>query len=381
MSNSSLPVKAKYDSLQKALETRASNFAQALGKEMDAQRFIRLALTQVQLNPKLLECDPASFVTAMMHAAALKLEPDGIRGHAYLIPFKGRVQLIPGYKGLRQLAYRSGLVEWITAEEIRLHDHFEYDKPRRVLSHRPAKGDRGEFVGAYAIAWLKGQERPLFHVMFRHELEQHRDRFAMQRVNGKVFGPWVDDFEAMCLKTCIRFLCDELPSGDEFADLGSALRLESATEQALTIHPDGTVEPFFADLSSLAPAKEEEKPEPANRVPPVTSGRATTPAEKPRQAAPPPQAQKQKAEPKPTTTAKPSAAPSEDAPAPASPDQALLEMALSLGLPKEVVCAFAGIEKFGDAMSQEGRDNLRGLCNAISNGEATVEEAIASCQA
>ena len=37
------------------------------------------------------------------------LEVDGVTGQAFLIPFKGRAQLVIGYKGFNTLAARSGL--------------------------------------------------------------------------------------------------------------------------------------------------------------------------------------------------------------------------------------------------------------------------------
>ena len=91
---------------------------------MSAAQFIRTALTAINKNPKLLECTPASLISALLQAAQLGLSPDGILGEAYLIPFydsrfqKNIVQFIPGYRGLVQLAMRSGLIKTIQSREV-----------------------------------------------------------------------------------------------------------------------------------------------------------------------------------------------------------------------------------------------------------------------
>src|ERR1051326_6456109 len=87
--------------------------AQALPKHLTPDRFIPTALTAMTRTPKLAECDQASFFAALMTLSQLGLEPDGRRAH--LIPFENRkrgvveCQLIIDYKGLVELAYRSGV--------------------------------------------------------------------------------------------------------------------------------------------------------------------------------------------------------------------------------------------------------------------------------
>ena len=59
----------------------------ALPSIMTPERFTRITITAIQNNPKLAQCSPVSFLTAMMNAAQLGLEPNTPLGQAYLIPY------------------------------------------------------------------------------------------------------------------------------------------------------------------------------------------------------------------------------------------------------------------------------------------------------
>jgi recombination protein RecT len=88
----------------------------ALPSHLTAERMARIALTEVRRVPKLALCDQNSFMGAIMTCCQLGLEPGSALGHAYLIPFENtkkrivEVQLILGYKGMIDLARRSGQI-------------------------------------------------------------------------------------------------------------------------------------------------------------------------------------------------------------------------------------------------------------------------------
>src|SRR5581483_7497984 len=122
----------------------------ALPRHLTAERLLRVAMTAVQNTPKLLECDRTSLYAAVMTCAQLGLEPDGVLGQAYLVPFAGRVQFIPGYKGLITLARNSGDVVSISAHEVCKNDRFFYSFGlNERCEHVPADGDRGEVTHFY----------------------------------------------------------------------------------------------------------------------------------------------------------------------------------------------------------------------------------------
>ena len=98
----------------------------------------------------------------MMTAAQLGLEPNTPLGQAYLLPYWNskanayECQFQLGYKGLLDLAYRSGEISVIQAHVVYSEDQFSYSfglKPE--LKHIPASGERGEPVYVYAIFHTK----------------------------------------------------------------------------------------------------------------------------------------------------------------------------------------------------------------------------------
>src|ERR1044071_3570677 len=111
--------------LENQLQPLAPNFAQVLPKHLPVERLIRTIVVSAERLPQLLECDRQSLFNAAMSAACLGLEVDGVTGQAYLIPFKGRAQLVVGYKGYNTLAARSGIT--ITGAVVREGDTFDYE--------------------------------------------------------------------------------------------------------------------------------------------------------------------------------------------------------------------------------------------------------------
>ena len=126
------------------LKKMGPEIEKALPKHMDADRMARIALTTIRTNPQLLECTVPSLMGAVMQAAQLGLEP-GLIGHCYFVPFwnnkkkQREVQFIIGYKGMIDLARRSGHIESIYAHCVYENDEFEYElglHPKLV--HKPA---------------------------------------------------------------------------------------------------------------------------------------------------------------------------------------------------------------------------------------------------
>lgn len=190
--------------------------AASLPGHLKPDRFVRVALTALTRTPKLAQCDQASFFQCLLTLSQLGLEPDGRNAH--LIPFENRkrnvteCQLIVDYKGLVELAMRSGNVDYIHADKICENDVFEYDKGE-IKSHRInfAK-PRGKAFAYYAICRFKsGGEK--CEVMTRDEVDSIRSRSR-----AKDNGPWVTDFDEMAKKTVFRRLSKWLQLSPEYRD-------------------------------------------------------------------------------------------------------------------------------------------------------------------
>lgn len=194
--------------MKKLMQSMAKEIEAALPKHMTSERFQRVALTAFSNNPKLMQCEPMSFLASMMDSAQLGLEPNTPLGQAYLIPYGTKVQFQVGYKGLLELALRSGKIKTLYAHEVRENDVFDIDYGlEQKLIHKPLlKGTRGETIGYYAVYHLDTGGHS-FVFMTKEEILE----FA--RAKSKTFnsGPWQTDFDAMAKKTVIKQLLKYAP--------------------------------------------------------------------------------------------------------------------------------------------------------------------------
>src|SRR5690625_2463241 len=180
----------------------------ALPKHMDADRLARIALTTIRTTPKLMECNLPSLMGAVMQAAQLGLEP-GLIGHCYIIPYGKEATFIIGYKGMIDLARRSGHIQSIYSHAVYENDDFDYElglHPK--LEHKPSMdGNCGAFIGAYAVAHFKDGGYQM-EFMRKSEIEKRRGRSAS--ANSR-HSPWKTDYEEMAKKTVIRHMWKYLP--------------------------------------------------------------------------------------------------------------------------------------------------------------------------
>ena len=121
--------------------------AAALPRHIGVDSMMRIALTEVRMNPDLQKCTVPSFMGALLKAAQSGLRP-GMFGEGWIIPrWNGRLgsmeaQFQPGYMGLAQLAYRSGEVAEVHAVAVYAADHFRYQ-----LGSRPEDRARARHGG------------------------------------------------------------------------------------------------------------------------------------------------------------------------------------------------------------------------------------------
>lgn len=179
------------------------------------ERLLAIALSTVNRNPKLQECSLPSLLSCMMRCSALGLEPsdvDGL-GRAYILPFNSKkngmeATFILGYKGLIELARRSGEIKDISARAVYEGDEFEYQYGLdEFLNHRPGMGEKkpDKLQYVYCVVHFKDGGH-YFNVMNKDEVEAIRKRSKTPN-----FGPWVSDYEAMAKKTVIKSAAPYLP--------------------------------------------------------------------------------------------------------------------------------------------------------------------------
>ncbi|MDT3395571.1 recombinase RecT [Streptomyces sp. B1866] len=182
------------------------------------ERIARIALTELRRVEHLAECTQESFGGALMTCAQLGLEPGGVSGEAYLLPFWNKqlgayeVQLVIGYQGMVRLFWQHPLAAGLDAHTVYENDDFDFEYGLApVLRHRPARGDRGQPTEYYAVARMTNGGSA-FVVLSGGEVERIR-----QRSKAKDRGPWTTDYDAMARKTCVRQLFKLLPKSAELA--------------------------------------------------------------------------------------------------------------------------------------------------------------------
>lgn len=206
-------------STMKAYITRMKGeIAKALPSVMTPERFTRIVTSAISTTPQLAQTTPQSFLGAMMTAAQLGLEPNTPLGQAYLLPYKNHgkleCQFQLGYKGLIDLAYRSGQVTIIQAHEVRENDEFSYSfglEP--TLHHVPACGDRGNVICYYAMFRTKDGGFG-FEVMNREDVEAHARQYSKSYGNG--YSPWSTNFDEMAKKTVLKKCLKYAPLKSDF---------------------------------------------------------------------------------------------------------------------------------------------------------------------
>jgi recombination protein RecT len=215
----------------------------AVPEHMKATVLLRVATTTIQKTPALLECSRESLLGAVIECAQLGLVPDGILGQAYLVPYKQKAQLQIGYRGLIELARRSGQVAYVAAEAVYHCDEFSINfAPERTMKHIPdleneQRGEMGNGIdgkkfipeglrGVYAQVKYKDGETD-FEYLPLHKIEQIRNK---AQAGNKPDAPWMNHWVEMARKSAIRALAKRLPLSAEFMN---AANLDDLNEQGI----------------------------------------------------------------------------------------------------------------------------------------------------
>lgn len=310
--------------------------AAVAARHMNPERMMRTIANAIRTTPKLQECEPMSFLGALMQCAALGLEPNDVRGLAYLIPFDKKaknpqtgkwevvrtdVQLIVGYRGLIDLARRSGHITSISANIHYSDDElWTYEEgTEAVLRHRPGPRE-GKKLHAYAIAKFTDGGHAYVVLPWSHVMKIRDGSQGWQQAvrTGKTDeAPWKKHEDEMAKKTAIRALAKYLPMSVEMVD-AMTVDEKAANYRAFAMDPTQGVAPVEEDFiegeaeKTAAPAKIE-----ADTAPDPVQEQMKRPDPEKQAAKPAP-----KAESKPKAEAKP-AAPDE------SQYRALLDMMLA----------------------------------------------------
>lgn len=221
---------------------------QALPSVITPERFTRMVFTALATNTQLNNCTPDSFIGAMMTAAQLGVEPNTALGQAYIIPYRNKgileAQFQLGYKGLIDLAYRSGEVSIIQAHEVYKNDTFEYElgmDPK--LKHIPAAENRGDVIAYYAMFKTKDGGYG-FEVMSKADVEAHAQKYS--KSYNAYSSPWKSNFDEMAKKTVLKKALKYAPLKSDFArQVVQDSTIKHTLEKDMSMVPDDTI---YADF-------------------------------------------------------------------------------------------------------------------------------------
>lgn len=186
-------------------------FDELLGKR--TPQFMSSLVSLLNMSPQLQEAwyqSPMTIIQSALKAATFDLPIDPNLGFAYIVPFRNKgvpeATFIMGYKGMQQLALRTGAYKTLNVIDIREGELKHYNRLTEEIdiafieddSEREAAKIIG-YVGYFKL--INGTEKTIY--MSVKQIEAHERKHRKGQYMGK---GWKDDFEAMCAKTVMRRL-------------------------------------------------------------------------------------------------------------------------------------------------------------------------------
>ena len=184
-----------------------------------ASTFIAGVVSAVQTNPALAECSKGSILSSALLGESLKLSPSPQLGNYYLVPYKNKktggadAQFQLGYRGMIQLAVRSGQYKNIVASEVKEGEIASYNPITEefVLNpcNDPKKRAKLPTIGYYASFELTSGFRKEIY-WSKEEMQEHAKRYSsgyrQDLSKGTQYTFWSTNFDGMAKKTMLRQL-------------------------------------------------------------------------------------------------------------------------------------------------------------------------------
>ena len=189
----------------------------------NAGTFAASLMELVTGDEKLLACDAKLLMAEAMKAASLKLPLNKQLGYAYIVPYGKTPTMIIGYKGLYQLAIRSGLYKNINADVVYEGEYQGYDKITGEL-HLDGEKVSDKPVGYFAYFELTNGFKKMMY-MSVDEMASYCKKYSATMKSCKMSneqlaemaekqaksGPgnsvgWYGNFNDMATKTVLRRL-------------------------------------------------------------------------------------------------------------------------------------------------------------------------------
>jgi recombination protein RecT len=219
---------APVDEFRGLLQKMEPQFRMVLPPHVPPERFVRVVVTAVQKEPKLLQCNRQTLFAAAMRAATDGLLPDGREGA--IVPYGDEAQWMPMIAGLLKKARNSGEIASVAAEIVHTND-----SEGQHLDHEPLLfGERGEVLGVYALAKTKDDA---VYIETLTVAQVEKIRAVSKARNSPAWTNWWDE---MAKVKALRRLSKRLPSS---TDKDEAFhRAVERTDDEVEALPEATVE-------------------------------------------------------------------------------------------------------------------------------------------
>jgi len=217
MSNSLMTVPKELEKVTFDVAVRSEFFTGMIGRVLsnptDREQFVQDLIISVNNDPSLLRCEKLSLVSGGLQAKQYNLRIGDASGHAYLVPYNDRksgttkAQFQIGYKGLVQLALRSGKYVKINVVDVR-EGELEYIdylmEEHRFKWLMPEVRKNKPVIGYAAVVVEKSGFSKILYAT-KEEIEAHAGKYS-QAYKGSNSSPWTTEFDKMAKKTVLKLL-------------------------------------------------------------------------------------------------------------------------------------------------------------------------------
>jgi recombination protein RecT len=204
-------------------------------------QLITSLVSMSKLVPKMSAVQPETLLNCGLKAASMNLPLDNNLGFAYAVPYGDSATFQIGYKGLVQLAQRTGQYKLINVVDVRVGELEKWDmftEELRLVPIEDAEKREKQPVVGYAAMFelLNGYSKKVYWT--RARVEAHGKRFSKAFTSG----PWKSDFDAMAKKTVLKDLLSKW--GPLSTEMQQALKFDQAV---IRKDADGEEIPEYVD--------------------------------------------------------------------------------------------------------------------------------------
>lgn len=229
------------------------------------QAFVNNMTALVSNDKALQTCEPMSLMFAALKVTSLDLPLDNNLGFAYVIPYKNNkenkteAQVQIGYKGISQLAIRSGQFETINVTDVREGELKGRNRLTGELELEWINDDTARmkakiigYIGYFKL--LSGYSKTTYWSI--EELKEHGLNYSQTFKKG--YGVWKDNFNAMAKKTVLKLM---LNKGD--APMSVEMQQAIKYDQSVILDEEGNhryidnQKPTASDMAAMAAAEEQ----------------------------------------------------------------------------------------------------------------------------